>query len=187
MNHLLDGHVDEARGVVGHRILDALGEELRKLRQAFLDQRRGLDGVGPGRQLHCCYHCRFTIQARRQVVVLAADGHARDITQAYAGTVRVGTQDDSGERFRGFQGTLHGQGRGQFLFAGARRAAEAASRYLNVLTTDGIADVVDGKAVAHKFLRVDPDAHGRFGGKELQLAHTGHAQQFVIDVTRRIV
>ncbi|MDT4810369.1 hypothetical protein FQZ97_432780 [compost metagenome] len=48
VDHLLDGHLDEARGVIGDGIFHALGEAHRQLGQALLDRFGGLDGVGAG-------------------------------------------------------------------------------------------------------------------------------------------
>ncbi len=184
---LVDGHVDEARGVVRHGELDVVREVGRQLGQTLLDRLGGLDRVGTGRQLHGGGNGGLAVLARAEVVVLAADLDACHVAQGQARAVLVGTQHDGGEFLRVVQGALDRQGRRQLLLAGTRRAAEGTGRHLHVLRADGVVHVINGQAVANQLLRIDPHAHGRLGGEELQFADTGYPADFVVDTARRVV
>ncbi|CRR26763.1 hypothetical protein PAERUG_P47_London_12_VIM_2_12_12_05141 [Pseudomonas aeruginosa] len=187
VDHLLDGHVDEARGVVGHAVLHVLGEERRQFGETLFHQGSGLDRVGPGRQLDSPAHGGRAVQSRGNVVALLAEFQARDIGEPDQRAVLVGAQHYLAELLRIVQGALHRQGRRQLLRGTARCAAEGAGRHLHVLPADGIAHVVDGEAEAHQLLRIDPDPHGRLGREELQLADARQAPQLVVDIARGVV
>ena len=144
MNNLLDRDINETRGVVRNGIFHVIREVGRQFGQALLDRSCGLDRVGARRQLDRRCHGGSAIQARVEVVTFLTDFHAGDVAQFDRRTVLVGTQDNTREFFRIIQRTFHRQGGGQFLLAAGRRTAEAASRHLHVLATDGRADVVDG-------------------------------------------
>ncbi|MNS52237.1 hypothetical protein D3C72_849470 [compost metagenome] len=102
-------------------------------------------------------------------------------------TIGVRAQHDVAEFLWRIQHALDRKRGRQFLLGRTGAAAKTAGRHLHVLRRDGRVDVRHRQAHAQQFLRVDPHAHGRFGAKELHLAHAFDAADFVVDVARGVV
>ena len=91
-DHLLDRHLDEARGVVGHGVGEALREALGDLGHRALHVARDRQRVGAGLQEDAHQRRRPAVDAADEVVVLGGELDARHVLQAQRRAVGVGAQ-----------------------------------------------------------------------------------------------
>ena len=185
--HLADGDADEVRAVVGNGPGDVLGEEGFELGNFCAHVFRCLQSVARGGQLHAHAHSRFAVQACRGGVGLAAQFNACDIAQPHGGAVGVGAQHDVAKLLHAAELALHYHGGADGLAVGDGQVTHHAAGHLGVLRPNGRRHVAGSELKARELGRINPDAHGALGAKNLHLSNTGQSLNFWHDVARDIV
>ena len=94
VDHLLDGDLDEARGVERDVVPQPVGEALREAFHRGLDRAGDLERVGAGLEVDADRHRRRAVQRRDGVVVLRAQLDPRHVLEPQRGAVLVRAQDD---------------------------------------------------------------------------------------------
>ena len=187
LQHFADGHFNETRCVIRNGIFDIGRKTCRKLFQPFADRAGGFQRIGSRTQQHGRGNAVFAIDSGIENIALAADFHARHIAEFHLGTIGIGTQDDVTEFARIIQSPFDDQRCCQLLFGTARAATETAGGHLDVLCGNGRIDIADRQAITEQFLRIDPNAHGRFSGEKLQFANAWQTTDFIIDVAHGVI
>ena len=185
--HLADGDADEVRAVVGNRPGNVLGKQGFELGNFCAHVFRCLQSVARGGQLHAHAHSRFAVQACRGGVGLAAQFNACDIAQPHGGAVGVGAQHDVAKLLHAAELALHYHGGADGLAVGDGQVTHHAAGYLGVLRPNGRRHVAGSELKACELGRINPDAHGALGAKNLHLPNAGQPLNFWHDVARNVV
>lgn len=180
VDDLLDRGLDKGRRVVRHAQAHIARQGARQMLQTRLDRLCGLQRIATRRELHRHGGHGLAVETGIEAVVLAPQLHPRHIVNPHTGAIIIGAQDNIAERLHRLQLALNHDGRGNLLVHRARTFPHATGRYLYVLRRDGFAHVRHRQAVTHQLRRVDPNAHGAFGGIHLHAADPGHTTNFVV-------
>ena len=176
---------DEDCGVVGYLPRQILGEALCSVFEALLDRPESAQRVGPGGLVDPDQRGGAAIEARLTIEIGGTQLQPRDIAEAQHGPVRVGPDHDIGEFLGRGEPPLGLDVELELLIVRDRPCANAANRRLDVLSLDGLDDVVRRqvqpgslKLVAHikKGPHCKPHPQRRTGNSQ-QLFAVDHRQQ----------
>ncbi|MCY1285977.1 hypothetical protein D9M70_349350 [compost metagenome] len=181
LHHLVDGGLDEARGVVGDGDLEVRRQlffQLGHLRPHFPDH---VQRVGTRRALDGDVHRGDAVERADRVVAGRAQFHARHVAHQHA-AVADGLQRDGGEGLGGFQvgGGVH---------AGHHHLAlHLAGGGEEVVLAHRVVDVAGGDAVGGHLHRVEPEAHGELlVAEDFRLGDAGQGGELGLDHPRQVV
>ena len=188
LHDLFDRHLDEARGVVGHRVGHARREARGDRRHGAVDLGGDIERVRAGLQEDAHQRGRLAVDAADEVVVLGTELDARHVLQAQRAAVGLGAQQDVFELPHFAQAALRGDGVDHLLRATRGRLPHFAGGELRVLLVDGARDVARGELELRQPIGPQPDAHGPvLGTEDLHIGRAGHALQAVEHVQRDVV
>ena len=187
VHHLLDRQGHKGGGVVRDLGAHALGEELLQLHQPVFHGLGGLQRIGGGRELQADAHGVLAIQAGVGAIGLRAQLDAGHVTQAHHRAIGLGAQGDVAKLIDAGQLTRHHHGGRHGLRAQVGPVAQGTGWHQRVLCTDGRVDLGGRHIEGHQLGRVQPDAHGSLGAKQLRLTDATHTLQLRHQVARGIV
>ncbi len=181
LHHLVDGGLDEARGVVGDGHLQVRRQlflQLGHLGADFLDH---VQRVGAGRALDADVHRGDAVERADRVVAGRAQFHPRHVAHQHA-AIAQGLQRDGGEGLRRLQV-------GGGVDAGDHQLAlHLAGGGEEVVLAHGVVDVAGGDAVGGHLHRVQPQAHGEhLVAEDLGLGDTRQGGELGLDHPRQVV
>ncbi len=122
------------------------------------------------------------IEARRELVVVAAELDAGDVAQAHGRAVGVGAQDDRAELLRRTHLSLDDDGEVHGVMRRARLGADRAGSDLRILLQNGIGHVGGVERQAAQLVGIDPDAQCALGRVERSATDAGDAPDLVDDI-----
>ncbi len=187
LDHFIDGHAHEGRGVIGIHHLHAAGEKVAHLGQLVPDVVRRLEGVGAGRLPNGHRRGRLAVVKGFNVVGVGAQLDPPHIPNPDHRTVRAGAQGNGGKLIRGLEQALHDDGGVQALARKRRRAAKLSGGHLDVVGPQPCNHVLHRHLVLRQLVRVDPNAHGILAAEDLHFSHPRHPRQHLLQVGLRVV
>ncbi len=187
-DHLLDRHLDEARGVERHVVAQPLGEALGDALHRLVDRLGHLQRVGAGLQVDADRHGGRAVEDRREAVGQRAQLDPRHVLQAQRPADLVGADDDVLELGGIDQPRRRRHRIGEDLRVLHRLLAEAAGGELRVLLAHHLRDVARRQIVLRELVGPEPDAHRIVRGAEQGgVADARQAAQLVDHVHQRVV
>ncbi|MNO65045.1 hypothetical protein D3C76_557850 [compost metagenome] len=188
VDHLLDGHLHEHRGVVGDLVGHAGGEFLRQPCHGVAHRLGGIQRVGAGLQIDTERGVLLAVQCGDHRVVLGTQFHSCHILQQQAGASGIAAQDDALEFLWIAEASLGGHRISEVLRLVQRLLTETAGGELRVLLTDRVHHIGRRQVVLRQLVRTQPDTHGVVLGAELaDVTYARKPLQFVDDVHQRVV
>ena len=188
LQHFVDRLRDEDRSVVNDVVLQPGRELLRHPCHLGLDARGGREGIGAGLLIDEDGHGAGPVEVAVGAVVLAADLHPADVTDAGHAPGSVRLDDDVGELLGVGQAAerlyveLEGAGRGD------GRLVEHARGHLDVLRLERGDDLARRQVATGCLVGVEPDAHGVVViAEDLRVANAFDPRKLVADVQRAVV
>ena len=184
----VDGGLDEGRGVVDDRVVEARREGLLQPFHLGDDRVRGREGIGPRALEDAERGGRLVVEVGVQRVVLRAQLDAGDVAQARHRPVRLGADHDVLELLGRTQPPQGADRQGEPARRHRRGLVDRACRHLEVGRPQRQHDFA-GRQVARGDPRgIEPDAHRVVAAAEHQhVADAVDASQHVLHVERGIV
>ena len=130
---LVDGFLDEGRGVIGIFDHNALGQRGRKIAHHFPHRFGGIHRIGTGGKVHRKARRRMTVEAADAAVVLFGEFDRGDIGKVNGRPVRIGFQQDVPEILNRFKLGLRRKGNRELLALYHRLLTQTADRHVRVL------------------------------------------------------
>ena len=181
LHHLVDGRLDEARGVVGDLHAQAgrqLGLQFRQQGAHAVDH---VQRVGAGGAVDADVHRGNAVEGADAVVAFRAHLHPRHIAQQHP-AVALGAQGDGGEVFRGLQVGVGIEAGNHVL------ALHLAGGGQEVVAAHCVGHVPGRQAVGRQAHRVDPQAHGEhLVAEDFRLGNARQGGQLGLHHARQVV
>ena len=172
---LVDGFLDEGRGVIGIFDHYALGQRGRKIAHHFPHRFGGIHRIGTGGKVHRKARRRMTIKAAYTAVVLFGEFDCGNIGKVNGRPVRVGLQQNVPKVLNRFKLGLRRQGDRELLAFHHRLLTQTADRHVCVLLGYGGGHVRRCQLILEQLFGVQPNAHCVFGAENIDRPHPRRA------------
>ena len=187
LHDVLDGDLDEGRGVDRIDVADVGRELRRQARHRLLDGVHGRQRIGARRQLDGEARAGMAVVAAVEAVAVLPELDPRHVADCDGRAVALGLQDDLPELLGRLQASLGDDHRIQLLVVRRRRVAKLAGGHLGVLRLDRRAHVGRHQAVGLQLVGVEPDAHRVLAAEDLGVAHARQAADRVLQLGGDVV
>ena len=187
-DHLLNGDINEAGGVVGYIVFEAFRETVGNFLHGFVHRFRSIQRIGARLQIHTHRHRGSAVVDGGEIIVLGAQLYPCHIFQAQRRALIITAKNHFAKFFRAGEPARSGHAEGERLAFRRRLCPDPASGKLGILGPQRSGHIRRRQLELGQFVRAQPDTHGVIlGAKQRGVPDAGQAHQLIQHVQQRVV
>jgi len=187
LDDFLDRQFDEGRRVAREYDPVAVGQVGRQRRHPRLDQFRGLERIGPRRQLQRHARRWMTVQLGRSSIAFIAQFHPRDVGQMDDGPVALRLDDDVAELLGRLQPRPRRDRRVELLPGRGGISADLPGGHFDILRGDRALHVGRHQLDGGQLVGVEPDPHRILRSEYLGRSHAVDPRDRILEMIDQII